>query len=156
MLHQPTAKALYLIDKNRAFGGTLVRRDKLGTSYRVSLQRGSMKGKLQTSLYPVRSNQPPVSSLGYIEERRTAHPARVKAQLKGNSAGATLGCPVYGENRRTECTKRRQRTMRAVRDTARPEANAAPRTGNLGAGDDMFNGMEPKRSVDDAAGAPKG
>ena len=39
----------------------LVRRDKLGTSYRVSLQRGSMKGKLQTSLYPVRFNQPPVS-----------------------------------------------------------------------------------------------
>jgi hypothetical protein len=85
-----------------------------------------MKGKLQTSLYPVRSNQPPVSSLGYIEERRTAHPARVKAQLKGNSAGATLGCPVYGENRRTECTKRRQRTMRAVRDTARPKAICSP------------------------------
>ena len=48
--------------------GPSARRDKPGTSYRVSLQRGSMKGKLQTSLYPVMPNQPPVSSPGYIEE----------------------------------------------------------------------------------------
>jgi hypothetical protein len=46
--------------------------------------------------------------------------------------------------------------MRAVRDTARPEANAAPRTQTIGAGDDVFNGMEPERSGDDAEGAPKG
>ena len=100
---------------------TLVRRDKLGTSYRVSLQKGSYR-TADKSLSG-KANQPPVSSLGYIEESRTVHPAGVKAQLKGNATGATSACPVYGYNRRTECTKRRQRTMRAVRATARPKAN---------------------------------
>jgi hypothetical protein len=90
-------------------GNPLVRREKLGTSYRVSLQKGSYR-TVDKSLSG-KANQPPVSSLGYIEESRTIHPAGVKAQLKGNSTGAISACPVYGENRRTECTKRRQRTM---------------------------------------------
>ena len=92
------------------------------TSYRVSLQKGSNESTANKSLSG-KANQPPVSSLGYIEESRTVHPAGVKAQLKGNATGATSACPVYGYNRRTECTKRRQRTMRAVRATARPKAN---------------------------------
>ncbi len=37
-----------------------------------------------------------------------------------------------------------------------PECESAPRTGNSGAGDDMFNGMEPKCSRGDAAGASGG
>jgi hypothetical protein len=94
----------------------LVRRDKLGTSYRVSLQKGSYR-TADKSLSG-KANQPPVSSLGYIEESRTIHPARVKAQLKGNSTGAISACPVYGENRRTECTKRRSRCYRDFEDSA--------------------------------------
>ncbi len=57
-------------------------------------------------------------SAGYIEESRTVHPAKVGAHHQVDTTGATFACPVYGENRRTECTKRRSRCNRDFEDSA--------------------------------------
>ena len=104
------------------------------TSYRVSLQKGITEA-LQTSLYPVRlTNRRYRGSakrwsrrLGWVHRGKPyCTPCRVKAQLKGNATGATSACPVSRYNRRTECTKRRQRTMRAVRSVGVTRSNCGP------------------------------
>jgi hypothetical protein len=70
------------------------------------------------------------------------HPAGVKAQLKGNSAGATLHALCMD--------KTVERNVLSVdREPCGPygipharKRHAAPRMQMIGAGDDMFNGME--------------